>query len=118
MNKMVRGVVVALCAGAMLVATGCGPSVCDRSDSVNQNLETKKGDCDITLTPGSRAVCDANIGKCTADDQDKINAQLDCMENVSTCEKGNELAWAGELAACAKKAEGISADCANAFKSE
>ncbi|MBX5482563.1 MAG: hypothetical protein IRZ16_12105 [Myxococcaceae bacterium] len=118
-NRMMRGLVAALCAGAALAISGCGQSLCDRVESVNQSLESKIGDCEnVQLDSVGRDVCEANIGKCSADDQAKINDQLDCMEQVSACQKGNELAWLSAMAECAKKAEGVSADCSKAFKSE
>lgn len=119
MNKMMRGIVVALCAGAALAASGCGSSVCDRYESVNKTMQSKVGDCEnVTIKSAPRAVCDANISKCTADDEKKINDQLDCMEQMSTCQKGSEGDWFGEAAACAQKVQGVSEDCAKAFKSE
>lgn len=118
MTHPLMKIVVGLSMGAAVLLSGCGPSTCDRAEQAGEALQEKKGSCNATVTTAPRATCDANISNCSADDQEKLVAMFDCMENVPACEAGKEFDWLGSIAACSSHTEGVSETCRRAIQTE
>ena len=117
MNNTRKLAVLFAVASAAVLAVACSGSICDRQESVGKTLEERGracqsgGDGGSTIDPNAKKRCESAMSKCTADDQKIMNDQLSCLEKVSTCVKGNELAWAGEILACSKDYQKISSAC-------
>lgn len=116
-----KKLVFAVC-GVLAVALGvaCGQSTCERSGSVNQGLATKASPCSSSdgglsfSTSFDQSRCESGITNCSAEDMKIVNAQLDCLDKVGTCSKGNELAWFGSVLSCSADSNKLSAACASA----
>ncbi len=108
---MLRGT---LFAAALLALAACGGSPCSHLASASESLKSKAAACSsVTVTANSAATCEANLSKCSAADQAAIDKAAGCMDGVGTCVSGQELAWFGQLAACAPQ---VSADCQAALQ--
>ncbi len=87
--------------------SGCA-NVCDRLASPAD----KKGTCTgVTTTPVTKATCDANVSKCSADELKALTAFLDCYDALSACTAGKENEFAASMLACAAKSSSVSATC-------
>lgn len=108
-NQFVCGL---FCAGSVFL-TACG-GLCDRAGSSAQHLEEAYKPCDSTGASKSkfdRAYCDANLSKCTSDDQKKLTAYFDCGDKLAACEKGKEDAFTKATLECLAKLNGLGDDC-------
>lgn len=103
----------------------CSGSICDRGEAVGKSLSEKAkpcntGDAGISFTsdPSEKQRCETAAKSCSGEDIAIFNRQYDCLERVSTCQKGSELAWFGEILACSKDSDKISTACRNAFAAD
>lgn len=112
--KAVTGIAL----GAAVLLTGCGPSTCDRAEAASTALQQKKGNCDVTVTSASGATCEANVSNCSADDQEKLVAMFDCIEDLPVCQAGNEAGWFASLGACSSHLENVSENCRKAAQNQ
>ncbi len=126
MNITVRNVAAVCAAGAAaLLVASCSGSICDRGEAVGKSLSEKAKPCNtgdggitFTVDPNEKQRCERAIKSCSGEDIAIYNRQYDCLEKVSTCQKGSEFAFAAEIVACMKESDKISAACNNAFEGD
>jgi len=108
---MKRIAMLSALAAASLLATGCA-SYCERAEEVGQSMKDKVKNCG-TVSVSSTTVdsCEAKTKECTDEDFEKMEANLDCMDDLPDCESGKEMEYLGKMVDCAKKLEGVSAAC-------
>jgi hypothetical protein len=111
---------IVVIAAAALALWSCG-NICDHYGTVQKELAEKVKPCadggvSLPRFPSrGRSVCEQAIGSCSSDDLPFLNQQLDCLDKVSSCKKGEESAFLGQLAACAVDSNKISPRCSGAF---
>jgi hypothetical protein len=103
---------------AALTLSACA-NVCDRAANNETVILNKTKNCavfqDNFKSTFNKDTCNKEVAQCTADDTQKINAMLDCMEKLPDCTEATLDTWATELAACSEKATGLSQACTGAL---
>jgi hypothetical protein len=94
----------------------CSGDVCDHAESTSNALSNKakpcaSGDGGTSSITFDKAKCQASVKNCNGDDVAIIQKQLDCLDKVSDCQKGSELAWVGQILACSGDSQKISGAC-------
>lgn len=99
--------------GAVLILSGCGSTVCEKSAQTQKNFV---GDCGNDFAPpllGS--ACSSNVSKCSEADQKAIESSLGCLEKIPACLAIAKDAWKLQYDACSMTLTSLSQPCKDAF---
>lgn len=118
MSKRPLFVVAAALAG--LTLAGCGSSsLCARARNTYASLGQKGDACGYARPAFNENLCEQDVGSCTPADQNALEAYLDCLNGVQTCQPGNEDAYNAQIQTCYDTNEGISNQtCIDAFTAQ
>ncbi|MBN9687835.1 MULTISPECIES: hypothetical protein [unclassified Corallococcus] len=119
MKKILFG----LAAMASLTLTACGGGdYCDRNEDLAKDLSSKFEECgfdtsgtDDEITDAERDACKEALEDCSDDDKDKLDAALDCIEDVKSCSDKStteQQRILSDILSCSAKGGSVSAACA------
>jgi len=100
---------------ALSLACSGGGDICSRAPDLTTGLLGKAAPCldggvpVIVLPPTSQ--CEAQLAKCTSEDQSKLNSFADCLSGLPTCQPSTELTWGTMLLTCVTYLQGVSQAC-------
>ena len=110
MKKLMFGLVAV---SSLVFGTGCGGNVCeDAADALN-GLEKKAKDCpslragEVKFSDADVAECKENLKKCSANDKDKVDDSIDCINDLPNCKLGEDSVWAAKFQACLAKSSTV-----------
>lgn len=121
-----KKILFSLAAITSLTLTACGGNYCNDSSDASKDLSEKSEECGLTgffeeLTEEELNTCKDDLDKCSDDDKKKLDAIVDCLEDVKGCSDktdAEQAAFTSRVLACYAKAEGLSEACSAAASGE
>ncbi|NOK14677.1 hypothetical protein [Corallococcus exercitus] len=116
MKKILFG----LAAMASLTLTACGGNICDDTADAADDLVKKVEECGLSTsgyqkpTDSEIESCKESLDACTDADKDKLNAYVDCLNEIKGCSDKTEAeqqAFGLRIVACGSKLQGVSDAC-------
>jgi len=112
---------IAFVTAAALALSGCS-NFCDEIDSLNVAFGERHKACDVDMTNRtfSKATCNANLHKCSKEDQEKIKKYTDCLKQLPVCTKDTmNTTWYAALRQCTvdSQVDAMSPACQDAIQS-
>jgi len=106
---------LALASAVALALSGC--NLCDRYANFEASFQERHKACGDSTSSFDKATCNANLSKCSAADQEKVNKYLDCMEKIPACTSNTRLSFLEATLNCGMSDEvrGISSECGSAL---
>jgi hypothetical protein len=83
----------------LLSACGSG-GICNRSQGVWSEVSKKAAPCGVQAYQFSPSTCDEDVGKCTDQDLDGINAYYDCLDQLPSCDPNGLETWDATFGGC------------------
>ncbi len=114
MNRLIRAVIILVA----VVGSACG-TPCSRMAGGEEAANAKGTACNSSSTNwnNSRVTrCEANLNKCSADDQMWLDTYADCLQKLPTCAEGQGLSWGLQRLACGESLLKVSANCGSAIQ--
>lgn len=102
---------------AALALSGCTP--CARIANAEASVTNGGKACnagDSTWTSNEQQKCEANLSKCSQDDQKWMGTYADCLSRIAPCADGQGFSYALARLSCLESYSKISYACASAIK--